>query len=99
MVQEGRMATQQGQPFPPPDWTVNSVGQLRRIWADLRPELDDKDTERRFRDQVLIPEQAGLVFERFVLELFRLSGETGPYPFTLPQHESGGVLEQIDGLI
>ncbi len=93
------MATQQENPFPPPDWTASNVGQLRRIWTDLRPEVDDRDAERRFRDQLLSPEQAGLVFERWVLEAFRLSGHTGHYAFTLPQRESAVALEQVDGLI
>lgn len=65
----------------------------------MRPEEDDPGVERRFREQILTPEQAGTVFERRVLEAFRLSGHTGHYPFTVPMQASGSIREQIDGLV
>jgi hypothetical protein len=93
------MAPSKATPFPPPDWRAENIQQLRRIWHDLRPEEDDPAAERKFRDQVLTPEQAGTVFERWVLEAFRLSGHTGHYSFSVPMQESGIVREQIDGLV
>jgi hypothetical protein len=93
------MAEQQPDSFPPPGWTADNLQQLRTVWNDLRPEADDKGVERRFRDRLLTPEQAGIVFERWVLEAFRLSGQTGHYPFTVPLAGPGGTLEQIDGLV
>jgi hypothetical protein len=71
-----RVAAAQATSFPPPDWRAENVQQLRRIWHDLRPEEADPGVERKFRDQILTPEQTGIVFERWVLEAFRLSGQT-----------------------
>jgi hypothetical protein len=90
-----------GQPttFPPPDWRAENLQQLRRIWHDLRPEEDDPRAVRTFRDRVLTSEQAGTVFERWVLEAFRLSGHTGHYAFSVPMQGSGTTREQIDGLV
>jgi hypothetical protein len=85
--------------FPPPDWRAENLQQLRRIWHDLRPEEDDPGAVRTFRDQVLTPEQAGTVFERWVMEAFRLSGHTGHYSFNVPMQGSGSTREQIDGLV
>ncbi len=85
--------------FPPQDWQAENLQQLRRIWRDLRPEEDDPRAIRKFRDQDLTPEQAGTVFERWVLEAFRLSGHTGHYAFTVPMQQSGSTREQLDGLV
>jgi hypothetical protein len=93
------MPTASATVFPPPDWRAENLQQLRRIWLDLRPEEDDPGVVRTFRDQVLTAEQAGKVFERWVLEAFRLSGHTGHYPFTVPMQESGATREQIDGMV
>jgi hypothetical protein len=58
----------------PMDWRAKNFKELRKIWDDLRPESDSTEVQRRFRNLVLTPTQAGDVFERWVLEAFRLSG-------------------------
>jgi hypothetical protein len=86
-------------PFSTTDWQAGDVPELRRIWKDLRPESAEEGTERRFHDRVLTAEQAGDVFERWVLEAFRLSGATGHYAFRVPMRGSGDTREELDGLI
>lgn len=80
------------------DWQAKSVAELRQIWADLRPDTNEA-VDRAFRDQVLTPDQAGDVFERWVLEAFRLSGATGHYGFEVPMSGTANTREQIDGLV
>src|SRR5438105_11970713 len=81
------------------DWRATSLKQLRAVWSALRPDSDEANLERTFAGQRLTPEQAGLVFERWVMEAFRLSGATGHYAFQVPLRTSGQTREQIDGLI
>src|SRR5437588_700640 len=64
------------------------------------PELGQEEVVRRFRGRVLTPQQGGIVFERWVLEAFRLSGVRGHYPYRVAISErEGGTKEQIDGLL
>lgn len=83
----------------PTDWRADNPAHLRRIWADLHPESDEAGTERKFGDVSLSLRQAGDVFERWVLEAFRLSGTSGHYAFRVPLGNSGNTREQIDGMI
>ena len=55
--------------------------------------------QRQFRNVVLTPTQAGDVFERWVMEAFRLSGMQGHNAFRVPLRTSANTREQIDGLI
>jgi hypothetical protein len=89
-------------PTPPvslTDWVAGDLGDLRSIWESLRPDLDAADTERTFRGRPLTPQQAGDVFERWVMEAFRLSGARGGYAYRVPLRGSGSTREQIDGLL
>lgn len=81
------------------DWQAKDLKHLRKIWADLSPDLEAVNTVRKFGDQVLSPSQAGDVFERWILEAFRLSGTTGHYAFEVPLRQSAATLEQIDGMV
>ncbi len=83
----------------PGDWRAKNLKELRKIWDDLHPESDDAEMQRRFRDVVLTPTQAGDVFERWVMEAFRLSGMQGHNAFRVPLRTSANTQEQIDGLI
>jgi len=83
----------------PTDWRANNVPALREIWNDLQLTSEDENVERTFRGQRLTPEQAGSVFERWILEAFRLSGMTGHYTYPVPLRGSGKPREQIDGMI
>jgi hypothetical protein len=93
------MATPNTDPASLTDWQATGVKELRNIWKDLQTDLIDESTERRFRGRNLTPEQAGDVFERWVLEAFRLSGLTGHYAFPVPLRASESTREQIDGLV
>jgi hypothetical protein len=75
------------------------VKHLLTIWKDLRPDLKEEAVERKFAGQSLTAEQAGDVFERWLLEAFRLSGMVGHYAFRVPFRGSGSTREQIDGLL
>jgi hypothetical protein len=91
------------QPAPTPltarDWSAKDIDELRAVWNDLRPDSDDPATERHFFGQLLTAELAGDVFERWLMEAFRLSGATGTYAFQVPLLGSGTTREEIDGLI
>jgi hypothetical protein len=93
------MARSVGNPVSTKDWQAANIRELREIWANLHPESDDETAERTFRGQVLTAEQAGDVFERWVLEAFRLSGGVGHYSYRVPQEGSGITREEIDGLV
>jgi hypothetical protein len=83
----------------PVDWRAKNLKELRKIWDDLHPESDDVEVERFFRNVLLTPTQAGDVFERWVIEAFRLSGMVGHTAFRVPLRTSANTQEQIDGLI
>ena len=83
----------------PGDWRAKNLKDLRKIWDDLRPDSDDTEVQRQFRNVILTPTQAGDVFERWVLEAFRLSGMQGHNAFRVPLRTSANTQEQIDGLI
>jgi hypothetical protein len=93
------MATPDTNPFSSAGWQAADARELRKIWKDLRPNLPEEREERNFRGRNLSPDQAGDVFERWILEAFRLSGMTGHYAFPVPLRESGNLREQIDGLV
>jgi hypothetical protein len=81
------------------DWHATNVKHLREMWRGLRPDSDEESLERTFAGRRLTPDQAGLVFERWITEAFRLSGATGCHAFTVAMRETGQTREQIDGLI
>lgn len=93
------MATPKPGPFSPSDWQAAGAKELRKIWEDLRTDTIDEGTERRFRGRNLASEEAGDVFERWVLEAFRVSGMTGHYAFPVALRQSESMREQIDGLV
>src|SRR4051812_11866016 len=70
-------------------WEADDWDQLGSYWSELFPE---KGGRPKFRSQELVSQQAGWVFERWILEAFRLSGAVGHYSY-------GNRQEQIDGLV
>jgi hypothetical protein len=80
-------------------WQASDKKDLVSIWTGLRPNLDDQTAERTFREKSLTPAQAGLVFQRWLLEAFRLSGAAGHYAYQVPLKENGMTREEIDGLV
>lgn len=81
------------------DWRAKNLAELRQIWDDLRPDAPQGGVARSFRGQVLSTEEGGDVFERWVMEAFRLSGVPCSYGFQVPMADSGNTREQIDGMI
>lgn len=71
-------------------WSAVNWEELRDIWARLLPE---EGKPRRFREQPLSDQQAGWVFERLVMEAFRLDDVCGHYPYVVSERE------EVDGLI
>ena len=69
---------------------------LRAIWAEMVPGPEAGPPKFRSRD--LNPQQAGLVFEWWILEGFRLSGASVHGAYRVPA-ESSPILEQVDGLV
>lgn len=83
---------------PPSDtlrtWQARNWKDLRTIWDNLI-----ERTPPAFRERSLTATEAGTVFERWVMEAFRLSGATGTYGYNVPRVSSDQTLEQIDGLV
>jgi hypothetical protein len=82
-------------------WTATSWDDLASIWKDLFPEPESGHGPT-FRGAVVTPSEAGLVFECWVFEAFRLSSEPGrPVDCVRSYHSppSGPITEQIDGLV
>ncbi len=69
---------------------------LRAIWSELAPGPEAGTPKFRSRD--LNPQQAGLVFEWWILEGFRLSHIGGHRPFRVSL-DGSMTLEQVDGII
>lgn len=78
---------------------AKDLDELRAVWNELRLDSDDPATERRFFGRLLTAEEAGDVFERWVIEAFCLSGASGTYAFQVPLTTTGSTREEIDGLI
>ena len=82
-------------------WRARNWKELEAIAAELIPELDPTSevVERRFRGELLTPQEAGTVFERWIMEAFRVGGATGMYGYTVSMPTGRQVKEQIDGLV
>ncbi len=77
-------------------WMARDWDHLREVWDRLIPE-DNSPTVLEGRN--LTPQESGILFERLVMEAFRLEGHDVHGPFPIQGRESGRILEQIDGLI
>jgi hypothetical protein len=71
------------------DWRANDVKQLRKIWNDLHPELDDKDADRMFRDRRLTPDEAGDIFELRTLDSRGVPAERADRALCVPSSPPG----------
>lgn len=79
------------------EWQARDWSELRSIWEDVRRKYDDQ--EPRFRSRGLTDQQAGWVFERLIVEAFRLEGWAIHYPYVVPTRGGDLPREQDDGLI
>ncbi len=79
-------------------WQARSWQDLRSIW-DALGWRDDSSPSPSFDGQALRPQEAGLVFERLVIEAFRLGGAVVHYPFPIMTQAGDMVRGQNDGLI
>jgi hypothetical protein len=85
------------------NWHAKDWPELTRIWRELVPEHENElahsKSVRRFQKSVITPKQGGYIFERWVIEAFRLSGyETEP-GWNVPGLKNSSTREQIDGLV
>lgn len=90
----------------PPDyrsWEASDWDELSAIWRELFPEptAEQPAPEPKFRDQGLSSQQAGDVFERWVLQAFRHdpAGSQLRCVDSYRNPADGKTVEQIDGLI
>jgi hypothetical protein len=83
------------------NWRAKDHDELLAIWRELFPERDDvgRTPAPTFRSRTLSVAEAGLVFERWVLEAFRLGGAEVEESFSVPLARSQSPREQIDGLV
>lgn len=83
------------------DWHANDWAELRSIWDALLPEfaVPPNQVPRVFRGKNITSQDAGSVFERLVLEAFRLSGAEVYDPFRVASRYGSETKEQIDGLV
>jgi hypothetical protein len=82
-------------------WKADSWDDLHSIWNTLTPPPDPSSGKvvRAFGMRTLTPSEAGFVFERWLMEAFRLSGAHGAYSYNVPMPESRRAKEQIDGAV
>jgi len=79
------------------DWNAHDRENLRATWLALVGSSEGGPPT--FRDEVIDPRKSGWVFERWVLEAFRLDGVQGYHRFASPMTTSGRTREEIDGLV
>lgn len=90
------MALSHGDPI---DWQAESWDDLREIWQGLVNEAEATQPVSTFRGEEITRQQAGHVFERWVVEAFR-QGDCDVEPaFEVAGHDDSTQIEQIDGLI
>ena len=77
-------------------WSAFDRDDLRLTWEALLP---PEEAEPRFRGESVTRQQAGWVFERWIMEAFRLDGVRGYPRFTNPMTTTGRPREEIDGLL
>jgi hypothetical protein len=86
-------------------WKPAGWDDLVTAWNELLPEATKPDLEgtpsRRFRSYPVNNQEAGRVFERWIIDAFKLSGFEVEYPFTVPMlvGDQRGVSEELDGLV
>lgn len=85
-------------------WEGRDWDELVAIWEQLVPESRDSaltpKPDRRFQGSRVNPQQAGNVFQRWIMSAFRLAEVEVKYPYRVPiRGTRGNTLEEIDGLV
>jgi hypothetical protein len=84
-------------------WQAKTWGDLKKIWRDLAPEFALAETavsgSREFRGRILSAQEAGFVFQQWVMEAFRLSGYKVQPAWKVPMLYEGTPREEFDGLV
>jgi hypothetical protein len=80
-----------------PGWEARDWDELLAVWAVLMPAVGGQ--KPHFQGEELTAQQAGYLFERWVIEAFRLSGIKCEHSFRNPRQEAEQTLEEIDGLV
>jgi hypothetical protein len=85
------------------NWQPATWEDVRSTWFDLVPESRDvlhARIRRRFRGRAVTPQQAGWVFEEWLLKTLQFVGYSGHPSYQVkPIVASPGPLEEVDGLI
>jgi hypothetical protein len=72
------------------NWNAKDWIEIQSIWDGL---LGDPPV---FQANEVTPQNAGYVFERFIMEACRLSGLSGHYPYAVPMSHQARTREQVD---
>jgi len=97
-------------------WSAADWGKIEQIWRDLvgPPNADPADHLPKFAGVEIAGDEAGYVFQKWILEAFRVSGASVEGPFLVPmtsqrnavggralaeQLPRGRTTEEIDGLV
>jgi hypothetical protein len=78
-------------------WEAKDWDELSAVWSGLAPGVSEQ--KPMFQAGEPTAQQAGYLFQRRVMEAFRLSGITCEHSFRNPRHRSHRTLEEIDGLV
>src|SRR5438128_2099178 len=78
-------------------WEARDWEELRSVWSELAPVNDEM--KPRFKGVELVENQPGYLFQRWVMEAFRLCEIEGDYPYRVGSGASKHTLEELDGLI
>jgi hypothetical protein len=78
-------------------WEARDWAELSAVWSALMPAVEGQ--KPLFQGEELTAQQAGYLFERWVIEAFRLSGMKCTHSFRIPRQEGNLTLEEIDGLV
>jgi hypothetical protein len=78
-------------------WEPRDRAELCSVWSELAPGQDEQ--KPRFRAKELVKNQAGYLFQRWVMQAFRLSQAEGDHSFRSTRQVSGQTLEELDGLV
>lgn len=83
------------------NWIAEDGDDLADKWSALLPPLDEASQAfvPTFQGTKLSPQEAGWVFQQWILEAFRLDGANVDPSYRVPISSSQRTMEQIDGLV